>query len=36
VVRGTTAGLNESGFLILKRDDGSQDVIVAGGVRPCS
>ena len=36
VVRGTTAGLNESGFLILKRDDGSQDVIMAGGVRPCS
>lgn len=36
VVRGTTAGLNESGFLILRRDDGSQDVIVAGGVRPCS
>jgi len=35
-VRGTTAGLNESGFLILRRDDGSEDVIVAGGVRPCS
>jgi len=34
--RGTTAGLNESGFLILRCDDGSEDVIVAGGVRPCS
>jgi len=34
--RGTTAGLNEAGFLILRRDDGSENVIVAGGVRPCS
>ncbi len=34
--RGTTAGLNESGFLLLRRDDGSESVIVAGGVRPCS
>ena len=36
IVRGTTAGLNESGFLILRGDDGSENVIVAGGVRPCS
>ena len=36
VVNGTTAGLNESGFLILQGDDGKQNVIVAGGVRPCS
>ena len=36
VLRGTTAGLNQSGFLILQGDDGAQKVIVAGGVRPCS
>lgn len=36
LLRGTTAGLNDSGFLILQADDGSHDVIVAGGVRPCS
>jgi len=36
VEQGTTAGLTESGFLILRRDDGSEKVIVAGGVRPCS
>jgi BirA family transcriptional regulator, biotin operon repressor / biotin---[acetyl-CoA-carboxylase] ligase len=35
-LRGTTAGLNESGFLILRADDGSDNLIVAGGVRPCS
>jgi BirA family biotin operon repressor/biotin-[acetyl-CoA-carboxylase] ligase len=33
---GTTAGLNGSGFLILRGDDGSNHLIVAGGVRPCS
>ncbi len=33
---GTTAGLNESGFLVLRGDDGKQNVIIAGGVRPCS
>ena len=31
---GTTAGLNSKGFLILKRDDGSETLILAGGVRP--
>jgi BirA family biotin operon repressor/biotin-[acetyl-CoA-carboxylase] ligase len=36
VLRGTTAGLNDSGFLILRGDDGNRNVIVAGGVRPCS
>ena len=35
-LRGTTAGLNSSGFLILQGDDGSENVILAGGVRPCS
>jgi BirA family biotin operon repressor/biotin-[acetyl-CoA-carboxylase] ligase len=33
---GTTAGLNPSGFLILRGDDGRDNLIVAGGVRPCS
>jgi BirA family biotin operon repressor/biotin-[acetyl-CoA-carboxylase] ligase len=35
-LRGTTAGLNDSGFLILRGDDGANSVIVAGGVRSCS
>ncbi len=35
-LRGTTAGLNESGFLMLRGDDGTNSVIIAGGVRPCS
>lgn len=35
-LRGTTAGLNASGFLILEGDDGRRNVILAGGVRPCS
>lgn len=35
-VRGTTVGLNESGFLKLRTDDGSEHVVIAGGVRPCS
>jgi BirA family transcriptional regulator, biotin operon repressor / biotin---[acetyl-CoA-carboxylase] ligase len=33
---GTTAGLSGSGFLILRGDDGRDNLIVAGGVRPCS
>jgi BirA family transcriptional regulator, biotin operon repressor / biotin---[acetyl-CoA-carboxylase] ligase len=33
---GTTAGLNDAGFLILRGDDGHDSLIVAGGVRPCS
>lgn len=35
-LRGTTAGLNDSGFLMLRGDDGRDRLIVAGGVRPCS
>lgn len=33
-VTGVTAGLNEAGFLRLRRDDGGEEMIVAGGVRP--
>jgi BirA family biotin operon repressor/biotin-[acetyl-CoA-carboxylase] ligase len=33
---GTTAGLSDSGFLILRGDDGRNHLIVSGGVRPCS
>ncbi len=36
MLHGTTAGLTESGFLILQGDNGKQNVIIAGGVRPCS
>ncbi len=36
VLHGTTAGLNDSGFLMLRNDDGTASVIVAGGVRACS
>jgi BirA family transcriptional regulator, biotin operon repressor / biotin---[acetyl-CoA-carboxylase] ligase len=36
ILKGTTAGLDESGFLIVRGDDGGENVIVAGGVRPCS
>lgn len=35
-LHGTTAGLNHSGFLILRGDDGRENLILAGGVRPCS
>jgi BirA family transcriptional regulator, biotin operon repressor / biotin---[acetyl-CoA-carboxylase] ligase len=35
MLQGTTAGLNPSGFLMLRGDDGKQSVIIAGGVRPC-
>lgn len=34
VLHGVTAGLNDSGFLLLRSDDGRQHVILAGGVRP--
>jgi BirA family biotin operon repressor/biotin-[acetyl-CoA-carboxylase] ligase len=33
VIVGTTAGLDSSGFLIVRRDDGSDTVVLAGGVR---
>jgi BirA family biotin operon repressor/biotin-[acetyl-CoA-carboxylase] ligase len=36
LLQGTTAGLNASGFLMLRGDDGKQSVVIAGGVRPCS
>jgi BirA family biotin operon repressor/biotin-[acetyl-CoA-carboxylase] ligase len=36
MLHGTTAGLNPSGFLMLRGDDGKQSLIIAGGVRPCS
>lgn len=35
-LRGVTTGLNPSGFLLLRDDDGKQHQIIAGGVRPCS
>lgn len=33
-VVGTTAGLTPDGFLVLRRDDGTEITITAGGVRP--
>jgi BirA family transcriptional regulator, biotin operon repressor / biotin---[acetyl-CoA-carboxylase] ligase len=33
VVEGTTAGLNPDGYLIVRRDDGTEILILAGGVR---
>ena len=33
VIEGTTAGLDESGFLIVRKDDGTDTLIIAGGVR---
>jgi BirA family biotin operon repressor/biotin-[acetyl-CoA-carboxylase] ligase len=33
-VYGTTAGLDAEGFLMLRKDDGSEITILAGGVRP--
>jgi BirA family biotin operon repressor/biotin-[acetyl-CoA-carboxylase] ligase len=35
-MEGMTAGLSESGFLLLRDDAGRQHTILAGGVRPCS
>ena len=32
-IRGTTAGLNQDGYLIVRRDDGTDIVVLAGGVR---
>jgi BirA family biotin operon repressor/biotin-[acetyl-CoA-carboxylase] ligase len=34
IVTGVTAGLSPSGFLKLRADDGSESLILAGGVRP--
>jgi BirA family biotin operon repressor/biotin-[acetyl-CoA-carboxylase] ligase len=33
-VEGVTAGLDPAGFLIVRRDDGTDSLILAGGVRP--
>ncbi len=35
-VEGTTDGLDASGFLFLRRNDGQRTLILAGGVRPAS
>ncbi|MBM3776505.1 MAG: biotin--[acetyl-CoA-carboxylase] ligase [Acidobacteria bacterium] len=34
LIVGTTAGLDECGFLRVRRDDGEESLILAGGVRP--
>jgi len=36
VVEGVTRGLDPAGFLIVRRDNGQDTTILAGGVRPCS
>jgi BirA family biotin operon repressor/biotin-[acetyl-CoA-carboxylase] ligase len=36
VLRGTTAGLNDAGFLVVRKDDGSDEIVLAGGVRAAS
>jgi BirA family biotin operon repressor/biotin-[acetyl-CoA-carboxylase] ligase len=33
VTRGVTAGLNPDGFLVVRRDDGTDTLIITGGVR---
>jgi BirA family transcriptional regulator, biotin operon repressor / biotin---[acetyl-CoA-carboxylase] ligase len=33
-IHGVTDGLDESGYLWLRKDDGSRELILAGGVRP--
>jgi BirA family biotin operon repressor/biotin-[acetyl-CoA-carboxylase] ligase len=33
ILEGTTVGLDPDGFLIVRRDDGTDTLIVAGGVR---
>jgi BirA family biotin operon repressor/biotin-[acetyl-CoA-carboxylase] ligase len=33
VIQGTSAGLNPDGFLVVRRDDGTDTLILAGGVR---
>lgn len=34
LLMGTTVGLDASGFLLVRRDDGSVTTVIAGGVRP--
>jgi BirA family biotin operon repressor/biotin-[acetyl-CoA-carboxylase] ligase len=36
ILQGTTAGLNAAGFLVVRKDDGSDEIILAGGVRAAS
>jgi BirA family biotin operon repressor/biotin-[acetyl-CoA-carboxylase] ligase len=33
IIEGTTAGLDPAGFLIVRKDDGTDTLIIAGGVR---
>jgi BirA family biotin operon repressor/biotin-[acetyl-CoA-carboxylase] ligase len=33
IIEGTTAGLDPSGFLIVRKDDGTDTLVLAGGVR---
>jgi BirA family transcriptional regulator, biotin operon repressor / biotin---[acetyl-CoA-carboxylase] ligase len=33
-IEGITAGLDASGYLLVRKDDGKLATIVAGGVRP--
>ncbi len=35
-IEGVTQGLDKSGFLIVRQDNGEDATILAGGVRPCS
>jgi BirA family biotin operon repressor/biotin-[acetyl-CoA-carboxylase] ligase len=35
-IEGLTQGLDKSGFLIVRQDNGQDATILAGGVRPCS
>ncbi len=35
-IEGVTQGLDPSGFLIVRQDNGRDSTILAGGVRPCS
>ena len=34
-IEGVTQGLDPSGFLIVRQDNGRDTTILAGGVRPC-
>jgi BirA family biotin operon repressor/biotin-[acetyl-CoA-carboxylase] ligase len=35
-IEGVTQGLDPSGFLVVRQDNGQDSTILAGGVRPCS
>lgn len=35
-ITGTTEGLDQAGFLLVRTEDGKRETILAGGVRPCS